>query len=437
MRMTVIGCGHLGATHAASMAEIGHEVIGVDIDPSKIATLRSGRAWFHEPELDEMLARHVASGRLRFTTDFAEAGEFGEMHFLGVATPGMADRDDYDLSQVWAAVSALAPHLHRPCLIVGKSTVSVGTTAAARELVHDLAPAGKAVEVAWNPEFLREGHAVADTLRPDRIVVGVTSVEAEEKIREAYRPITDAGVPLIFTDPATCELVKGAANAFLATKISFINAMADLREAAGADVAQLADAVGLDPRIGPAFLQAGIGYGGGCLPKDTQAFAARADQLGADSAVGLLTAVDQINTGRRQRVVEATRKACGGNLAGKRVALWGAAFKIGTDDVRDSPALDVAARLHAQGASVTVYDPMAMDNARAVHPEFGYAGDALAAAADADALVVVTAWPEFHAIDPAAVGAVAAQRVVIDARGALDEPRWHDACWSLHRIGRG
>ncbi|MEU4830009.1 UDP-glucose/GDP-mannose dehydrogenase family protein [Streptosporangium sp. NPDC023615] len=435
--MTVIGCGHLGAAHAASMAEIGHEVIGVDIDPGKIDILRSGRAWFHEPELDDLLARHVASGRLRFTTSFAEAGAFGETHFLGVATPGMADRDDYDLSQVWAAVSALAPHLRRPCLIVGKSTVSVGTTAAVQELARELAPAGRDVEVAWNPEFLREGHAVTDTLRPDRIVAGVTSAWAEETIRAAYRPITDAGVPLIFTDPATCELVKGAANAFLATKISFINAVADLCEAAGADVAQLADAIGLDPRIGRAFLDAGIGYGGGCLPKDTRAFAARAGQLGAESAVGLLTTVDRINAGRRQRVVEAVRKACGGDLSGKNVTLWGAAFKVGTDDIRDSPALDVAVRLHAQGAVVTVYDPMALDNARAAHPEIGYAGDALEAAAGADALVVVTAWPEFRAVDPVAVGAAVAERVVIDARGALDEPRWHDAYWTLHRIGRG
>ncbi|WP_326827004.1 UDP-glucose dehydrogenase family protein [Streptosporangium sp. NBC_01756] len=435
--MTVIGCGHLGATHAASMAEIGHEVVGVDIDNNKIATLRSGRAWFYEPELDEMLARHVASGRLRFTTDFAEAGEFGEMHFLGVATPGMADRDDYDLSQVWAAVSALAPYLHRSCLIVGKSTVSVGTTTATRELVQELAPAGAAVDVAWNPEFLREGHAVQDTLRPDRIVVGVTSAEAEQKIREAYQPITDAGVPLIFTDPATCELVKGAANAFLATKISFINAMADLCEVAGADVAQLAEAVGLDPRIGRAFLDAGIGYGGGCLPKDTRAFTARAEQLGADSAVGLLTVVDQINASRRRRVVDATRKVCGGDLTGKRITLWGAAFKVGTDDVRDSPALDVAIRMHAQGAEITVYDPMALETARAAHPELGYVGDALTAAAGADVLVVVTAWPEFRTIDPEAIAEVVAERVVIDACNALDEPRWNDAYWSLHRIGRG
>ncbi|GLW98552.1 UDP-glucose 6-dehydrogenase [Microtetraspora sp. NBRC 16547] len=418
------------------MAEIGHDVVGVDIDPGKIATLNSGRAWFHEPELDEMLARHVASGRLRFTTDFAEAGAFGDMHFVGVATPGMADRDDYDLTQLYAAVSALAPHLNRPCVIVGKSTVSVGTTAAVQELVRELAPAGDQVEVIWNPEFLREGHAVQDTLRPDRIVVGVTSPEAERMIRDAYKPITDAGVPLVVTDPATCELVKGAANAFLTMKISFINAVADLCEVAGGDVAHLADAVGLDPRIGRAFLDAGLGYGGGCLPKDGRAFAARARDLGVDEAVELLGIVDQINASRRDRVVTMASKACGGTLAGKRVGVWGASFKTGTDDIRDSPALDVAARMHAQGALITVYDPMAIDTARAAHPELGYAADPVAAVADANVLLVMTAWPEFRGIHPQTVAEAVAQRVVIDARNALHDGWWAEAGWTVHRIGR-
>jgi UDPglucose 6-dehydrogenase len=418
------------------MAEIGHTVIGVDVDAAKIEKLGSGRAWFHEPELDAMLARHLASGRLRFTTDFAEAGAFGEMHFLGVATPGMADRDDYDLSQVFAAVRSLAPHLHLPCVIVGKSTVSVGTTAAVQGLARELAPAGDGANVAWNPEFLREGHAVQDTLRPDRIVVGVTSAEVEEAIRKAYRPITDAGVPLVITDPATCELVKGAANAFLSMKISFINAMADVCEASGADVTQLADAIGLDSRIGRAFLDAGIGYGGGCLPKDTRAFAARARELGVDHAVDLLTIVDRINVSRRERVVEMTRKACGGDVTGRRIGVWGAAFKFGTDDVRDSPALDVASRLHALGATITIYDPMAGENARAVHPQLGYADDALTAAAEADTLVTMTAWPEFRDLDPAVVAEVVNQRVMIDARGALEAARWHDADWTLHRLGQ-
>lgn len=434
--MTVIGCGHLGATHAASMAEIGHEVVGLDIDESKIATLRTGRAWFHEPALDEMLSRHLASGRLRFTTDFAETAAFGEMHFLAVATPGMADRDDYDVSQIFAAIRSLAPHLTGPCVIVGKSTVPVGTTAAVRGLVRELAPAGDHVDVVWNPEFLREGHAVHDTVRPDRIVVGLTTAEAEEKIRIAYKPITDAGVPLLITDPATCELVKGAANAFLSMKISFINAMADVCEATGADVTRLADALGLDPRIGRACLDAGIGYGGGCLPKDTRAFAARARELGADCAVDLISVVNAINLNRRERVVELAHKVCGGALRGRRVGLWGAAFKGGTDDIRDSPALDVAAQLHKQGATVTVYDPMAMSNARAMHPELSYVPDAFAAADDAEVLVIVTDWDEFRKIRPDNLGTSVNGRTVIDARHVVDQDQWEAAGWTVRTLGQ-
>ncbi len=434
--MTVIGCGHLGATHAASMAEIGHEVVGLDIDQGKITALRNGRAWFQEPELDGMLARHLASGRLRFTTDFAEAGAFGQVHFLAVATPGMTGRDDYDLSQIFGAFRSLAPHLCGPCLIVGKSTVPVGTTAAVRELARELAPAGDGVDVAWNPEFLREGHAVADTLRPDRIVVGVDTAAAEAIIRQAYQPLTDARVPLLVTDPATCELVKGAANAFLSMKISFINAMADVCEAAGADVGQLADALGLDPRIGRACLTAGIGYGGGCLPKDTRAFAARALELGVDCAGDLLGVVDAINTGRRKRVTELTGKACGGDLRGRRVAVWGAAFKAGTDDVRDSPALDVAAQLHGQGATVTVYDPLAIGNAQAMRPELEYVPDALKAVVGADVLIIATGCEEFRTIDPVSVGAVVASRAVVDAAHVVDTRQWEAAGWAVRVLGQ-
>jgi UDPglucose 6-dehydrogenase len=436
MRMTVIGCGHLGATHAASMAEIGHEVVGVDIDAAKVDTLNSGRAWFYEPGLDEMLGRHLAAGRLRFTTDFAEAAAFGEMHFLGVATPGMADRDDYDLSQIDAAIRALAPHITGPAVIVGKSTVPVGTTAAIQELARELAPAGAQIDVVWNPEFLRQGHAVADTLRPDRIVIGVRSAEAEKKVREAYEPITSAGVPLIATDPSTCELVKGVANAFLATKVSFINAMAEVCEAVGADVSELADAVGMDPRIGRAFLNSGIGYGGGCLPKDTRAFAARATELGAGGAAELLNVVDSINAGRRERVVALVRESCAGDLADKRIAVWGAAFKAGTDDIRDSPALDVAVRLHDLGATVTVYDPMAMDNARADYPDLRYADSATQAATDADVVVLLTEWAEFSDVAPEAVSAVARGRVLVEARHVVEAVRWKSAGWTLRFLGR-
>jgi UDPglucose 6-dehydrogenase len=432
MRLTVIGCGHLGATHAACMAEIGHDVLGVDIDQDKVGLLNTGRAWFSEPGLDDMLARHTRAGRLRFTTSFEEAARFGTVHFLGVGTPGLPGDEGYDLSQVFGATAALAPHLTGSALVIGKSTVPPGTTSRLARELNDTAPAADAIEVAWNPEFLREGHAVTDTLRPDRIVAGVPSLTAEATIREIYWPLTEAGVPLIVTDAVTAELVKGAANAFLATKVSFINAMADICAATGADVATLADVLGMDSRIGRAFLTAGVGYGGGCLPKDVRglrAFAATTGTRGSGAAA-LLTVIDEINSGRRQRVVDLARTLLG-ELAGKRIALWGAAFKPGTDDVRDSPGLDVADRLSCLGADVVVYDPQATGNALVVFPHLGYADSAAAAARDADAVLVVTAWPEFAAIDPAATTATVRGRLLIDACQAVDPVRWRAEGWTV------
>ena len=430
MRLTVIGCGHLGATHAACMAEIGHDVLGIDIDEDKVELLNTGRAWFLEPGLDEMLARHTRSGRLRFTTSFKEAAAYGTVHFLGVGTPGLPDNNGYDLSQVFGSVAALAPHLTGPALVIGKSTVPPGTTS---RLVHELrmtAPAGDAVEVAWNPEFLREGHAVSDTLRPDRIVVGVPSMAAEATVREVYQPMTEAGVPLVVTDAVTAELVKGAANAFLATKVSFINAMADICVSTGADVAVLADAVGMDQRIGRAFLTAGLGYGGGCLPKDVRGLASFAATAGARAAAGLLSVVDEINSGRRQQVVDLAHRLLG-ELAGKRIALWGAAFKPGTDDVRDSPGLDVADRLSRLGAEVVVYDPQATGNALIAFPHLGYADSAVAAAHQADAVLVVTSWPEFAAIDPSATIIAPRSRLLIDACQVVQAALWRAAGWTV------
>jgi UDPglucose 6-dehydrogenase len=430
MRLTVIGCGHLGATHAACMAEIGHEVLGVDIDAGKVGLLGTGRAWFLEPGLDEMLGRHVRSGRLRFTTSFEEAAAFAAVHFLGVGTPGLPDHSGYDLSQVSGAAAALAPHLVGPALIIGKSTVPPGTAARLTGELRLLAPAGDGVEVAWNPEFLREGYAVDDTLRPDRIVVGVPGAAAEVVVREVYRPMTEAGIPLVVTDAVTAELVKGAANAFLATKISFINAMADVCGKTGADVATLADALGMDARIGRALLTAGIGYGGGCLPKDVRGLSAFAARAGAQSAADLLSVVDAINTGCRRQVVDLVR-ALLGDLAGKRVALWGAAFKPGTDDVRDSPSLDVADRLSRLGAQVVVYDPQAAGNALVEFPHLLQADSALAAAVGADAVLVGTAWPEFAAADPAAAARVVASPLLIDVCQGTDAGRWRMAGWTV------
>lgn len=426
MRLTVIGCGHLGATHAACMAEVGHEVLGVDIDADKIALLNSGRAWFAEPGLDKMLTRHTQNGNLRFTTSFSEAGAFGTVHFLGVGTPGNANNDGYDLSQVFGAVRALAPHLTSDSLIIGKSTVPPGTT---ERLAAELAEmASGDPEIAWNPEFLREAHAVEDTLRPDRIVVGVPSPAAEATVREAYRPLTDAGVPLIVTDPPTAELVKGAANAFLSTKISFINAMADICTSTGANVSTLADALGMDARIGRAFLNAGIGYGGGCLPKDVRGLGSFARETGAETAARLLDVVNEINASRRMRVVELLETLLG-PLEGKRIGLWGAAFKPGTDDVRDSPALEVADRLHRRGAAVVVYDPQATPNALVEYPHLGYADTATAAVEDADAVLVGTAWPEFAEISPDAPRP--ASRLLVDAVQALDPGPWRSKGWTV------
>nr|WP_308072741.1 UDP-glucose/GDP-mannose dehydrogenase family protein [Streptomyces bambusae] len=434
--MSVIGCGHLGATHAAAMAEIGHDVIGVDIDPEKVEVLNSGRAWFREAGLDDLLSRHVG-GRLRFTTDIAAAARHADVHFIGVGTPSSADGRTYDLSQVYGAAEALAAHLDGPCLVVGKSTVSVGTTAEVRRRMQAIAPAGTAVDVAWSPEFLREGFAVEDTLRPDRIVAGVFTPEAEKTIRAAFAPITDAGVPLIVSDPATIELVKGSANAFLATKISFMNAVADLCEEVGADAATVADAIGLDRRIGRPMLTPGLGYGGGCLPKDIRAFTARADELGIGDSFSFLQGIDEVNQRRRTRVVDLAARLLGGSVEGRNITVWGASFKPGTDDIRDSPALDVAVRLHQAGAAVTVFDPVAAANARRAHPELSYGPDAAAAATGADLLILATEWKQFTGADPVEIGQLVARQVLIDARSAVDVPSWRGAGWSVHRLGQG
>ncbi|MFF8907092.1 UDP-glucose dehydrogenase family protein [Streptomyces olivaceoviridis] len=425
MRLTVIGTGYLGATHAACMAELGHDVLGVDVDPEKVAALSAGRVPFHEPGLPELIAKHTASGRLRFTTSFAEAGAFGEVHFVCVGTPQRADSGAADLSHVDAAFAALAAHAAPDALVVGKSTVPVGT---AERLARTYA-----TEVAWNPEFLREGFAVEDTLRPDRLVFGVESARAETILRAVYAPVLAAGTPLVTADFPTAELVKTAANAFLATKISFINAMAEVCEAAGGDVRTLAEALGHDDRIGTKFLRAGIGFGGGCLPKDIRAFAHRADELGVP--LTFLREVDAINMRRRDRVVELARELCGSDMLGARVTVLGAAFKPGSDDIRDSPALAVAARLRLEGADVTVHDPEAMDNARKAFPLLGYALSLEDALRGADLVLHLTEWPQFRAIDPERAAALVARPRIVDGRGVLDADRWAAAGWRLWALG--
>ena len=436
-RVSVIGTGYLGATHAAAMAELGFEVIGVDADPQKVAMLAEGRLPFYEPGLDELIVRHLATGRLRFTTDVADAVGASDIHFICVGTPQRAGSHAANLDYVEAAVAGVARNLSHDGLIVGKSTVPVGTGARLRELVAALVPEGVAAELVWNPEFLREGKAVEDTLRPDRIVVGGASPAAEAQLRALYATPIAQGAPVIPCDLPTAELVKVSANAFLATKISFINAIAEVCQAAGADVATLADALGHDSRIGRRFLNAGLGFGGGCLPKDIRALMHRAGELGAFAAVGLLQEVDEINMGLRQRVVELAIAAAGGSVLNARIGVLGAAFKPDTDDVRDSPALNVAAGLHLRGAQVMVFDPAAGETGRRTFPTLAFADSAEAAVAGADVVLVLTEWPEFVAADPVALRKKVHRPVVIDARNCLDAVAWRAAGWSVQGLGKG
>ncbi|MGW5698349.1 UDP-glucose dehydrogenase family protein, partial [Streptomyces asiaticus] len=399
------------------------------------------RVPMYEPGLEELLRRHTvgiegSSGRLRFTTSYEEAGEFGDIHFICVNTPQKHGEYACDMSYVNSAVESLAPHLRRPALVVGKSTVPVGSADLLAARLAELAPVGADAELAWNPEFLREGFAVQDTLHPDRIVVGVAGDRAEKLLREVYQTPVGEGSPFVVTDFPTAELVKVAANSFLATKISFINAMAEVCEAAGGDVVKLAEAIGYDERIGKKFLRAGIGFGGGCLPKDIRAFMARAGELGADQALTFLREVDSINMRRRGHMVELAREAVGGAFLGKRVAVLGATFKPDSDDVRDSPALNVAGQIHLQGAQVTVFDPKGMENARALFPTLAYAPTAAAAAEGAHAVLHLTEWREFRELDPASLGAVVAERRILDGRNALDPDVWRDAGWTYRALGR-
>ncbi len=435
-KITVIGTGYLGATHAICMAVLGFDVLGVDVAQDKVDRLNAGQVPFFEPGLPELLVKALESGKLRFTTNYAEAGAFGDVHFVCVGTPQLAGSNAADLRYVESAVTALAPHLDRRVLVVGKSTVPVGTAARLTGLLRALAPAGEQVELAWNPEFLREGFAVEDTLRPDRLVFGVESQWAQDQLHTVFAPIIEQGSPVVITDLSTAELVKVAANSFLATKISYINAMAEVCEATGADVHQLAEALSYDSRIGGRFLRPGLGFGGGCLPKDIRAFAHRAEELGIGQAVAFLHEVDAINRRRRSRTVDLVRELAGGSLRGARIAALGAAFKPNSDDIRDAPALDVARMLQESGAKVRVYDPEALENARRAYPNLEYAHSTLDAARDADVVVLLTEWTEFREIDPAALGDVVAQRKVVDGRHALDPVAYRAAGWEYCALGR-
>jgi UDPglucose 6-dehydrogenase len=437
MRVSVIGCGHLGAPHAAAMAELGHEVIGVELNPETCKILQTGRGPFYEKGLDELLDQHVPSGRLRFTTNLHEAADEADLHFIAVGTPLRPDGRGYDVGQVIGAVRALAPLLKRPATIVGKSTVTVGTVARLQELVAE--HAGPHVDLVWNPEFLREGHAVEDSLFPDRIVAGLTSPRAEEAVREVYAPILERGdAELIVTDPATAEVLKSAANAFLSTKISYINAMAEICEITGADVATVAHGIGIDPRIGHGGMRPGIGYGGGCLPKDVAAFTHRVGEIGATGAAALLTAVENINQTRMDAARDLVERAHGGPLESAAIAVLGASFKAGTSDVRNSPALRLAGLLHSAAARTVIHDPEAVPAARRLHPEYTYADDIDTALRGADIVVLATEWPHFTQDDtlPARAARLVRRRVLVDVRTAIDTPAWTTAGWTVHQLGR-
>ncbi|MBT1193552.1 UDP-glucose dehydrogenase family protein [Rhodococcoides kroppenstedtii] len=437
-RIVVIGTGYLGATHAACMADLGHDVLGVDVDPSKLAKLEAGEVPFWEPGLPEVLTRNIEAGRLRFTASYAEAAEFGDVFFLAVGTPQRKGEFAADVTYVDSVIENLAPLISGPAVIFGKSTVPVGTAARLGARARELSPAGDQLEVAWNPEFLREGHAVQDTLHPDRLVLGVDRDRpgrAEDVAREVYATLLGEGIPFLVTDLATAELVKTSANAFLATKISFINAISEVCEAAGADVTVLADAIGHDDRIGRKFLNAGIGFGGGCLPKDIRAFMARAGELGADQALTFLREVDTINMRRRTAMVDVVREQVG-TLLGARVAVLGCAFKPDSDDVRDSPALNVAGQLQLQGAGVSVFDPKAMDNSRTLFPTLGYSASTLEACRGADVVLVLTEWREFRDLVPADLDGVVREKRIVDGRNCLDPELWRNAGWTYRGLGR-
>lgn len=435
-RITVIGTGYLGATHAICMAVLGFDVLGVDVDERKIDALASGRVPFFEPGLPEKLAEALASGRLSFTTDFDRAAEFGDVHFVCVGTPQAEGSPAADLTYVDAAVTALASRITRKALLVGKSTVPIGTADRLTRLIRDISPIGDELELAWNPEFLREGYAVHDTMHPDRLVFGVQSAWAETTLRAAFAPVIEQDIPVVVADLATAELVKVAANSFLATKISYINAMAEVCEATGADVSVLAKALSYDSRIGGRFLKPGLGFGGGCLPKDIRAFKFRAEELGVGQAVSFLGEVDAINNRRRIRTVDLVRELVGGELTGVRVAALGAAFKPNSDDVRDAPALDVARMLYLEGAIVSVYDPEANANAHRRYPDLNFVDSLDEAARGADVVALLTEWQEFRDADPAALGTLVAHRRIVDGRHALDADAYRAEGWEYRALGR-
>ena len=432
LKLSVIGTGYLGATHAACMASLGFEVIGFDTESSKVDLLSKGKVPFYEPDLEELLAEQIKAKRLTFTNKVEDLSD-ADVHFICVGTPQVKNGNAADLTYVNSALESIAKHVKPGGLVVGKSTVPVGTATKLRNRLLELNPKA---DLAWNPEFLREGFAVEDTLRPNRLVIGVVTDSAENILKEVYAVNLKENTPWVRADLPTAELVKVAANSFLATKISFINAMAEVCEASGGDVTVLAKAIGFDPRIGSRFLQAGIGFGGGCLPKDIRAFMARAEELGASQAVEFLKEIDAINLRARQRIIELVRKDLSDDLVGKKVAVLGAAFKPDSDDVRDSPALDISAQIQAAGAHVTVHDPKAISNAQKRFPGLTFAEDINSTLKDAEIVLHLTEWKIYREIDPAQIKKLVKSAIMIDGRNALDRDLWRAAGWKFRALGR-
>ncbi len=436
LNISVIGTGYLGATHAACMAELGFDVLGVDVDPEKVDSLSRGELPFHEPGLPELIRKHVDSGRLRFTADVSEAGSWADVHFICVGTPQVRGGTGADLTYVDAATTDLVASITKDSLVVGKSTVPVGTAARLSGLVAETKNDGVSVSLAWNPEFLREGFAVEDTLRPDRLVVGTGSEADEAVLREVYAEALGRETPWISTDFETAELVKVAANAFLATKISFINAFAEVTENVGGNITTLADAIGFDTRIGRKFLNAGVGFGGGCLPKDIRALQTRVAELGLDHSMKFLDEIDQINLRRRKKAVARAFELLDQDVVGKKIAVLGITFKPLSDDVRDSPGLDVAARLYNAGADVAVFDPEGNHNAAKRYPRLGYVQSLEEAVRDAEVVMLTTEWNEFKSLTPADLEPLVASKRFIDARNVLDAKHWEAEGWSFAQLGR-
>ncbi len=433
MKISVIGLGYLGTTHAVAMAQLGHHVIGIEPDDTRIQALAAGILPFFEPGLEDALRQAVSSGNISFQTQHDDLSAASDIHFICVGTPQISGQQSADTSYVFAAASQLAAVLKPSSLVVGKSTVPVGT---ARNLITTMQEiSGFTPRLCWNPEFLREGTALADSMSPDRIVIGSDDPEYNQALKTCYQTMTDQGIPILELDLETTELVKVSANAFLATKISFINAMAEIAEASGADAVRLAEAIGLDNRIGKSFLRTGIGFGGGCLPKDIRGFIARADELGVGESLAFLKEVDQINLRRRQRIVSLATEELG-QVSNKKITMLGISFKPDSDDLRDSPALEIALRLQALGGIFTVHDPVSLEALEKKSSGLISESDLLAALKDADLVILGTEWVEYKKLDPEALSSLPRVKTIIDGRNILNVESWQKAGWRIIAPGR-